>query len=190
MSAYKIREINEGGSIRLAKELCHYEGFVPLSRHHCQRLFRQGFLTLREFSSECGNHRYILPESSDDLIVNTGELIVLSNERMRFEAKYRRVSESTRNDGVAPPCFKSLNIDGETHYFGEMQTRILSLLHQAALRGEPWQNGKRLLQEAGSESFTLSNIFKHKPIWREIIESDKRGSYRLKGDFFPATKRE
>ena len=63
---------------------------------------------------------------------------------------------------------------------GTLQARVLELLYQADLNNEPWQNGKRLLQQAGSESYTLANLFKRKPEWRSLVESNGLGEYRLR----------
>ncbi|MBB5354041.1 hypothetical protein HNR46_004313 [Haloferula luteola] len=55
----------------------------------------------------------------------------------------------------------------------------MRLLFQAAKDGKPWLNGKQLLHDGGSQSYTLSNLFKRKPVWRKLIHSDGRGYYRM-----------
>ena len=77
------------------------------------------------------------------------------------------------------PSFRSMRWKGATHYFGSMQSEILRLLYDGAHRGEPWQNGKQMLHQVGSQSFTLTNVFQGKPVWKEIVESDGLGYYRL-----------
>ena len=52
--------------------------------------------------------------------------------------------------------------------------------HAAAQAGQPWQNGKQLLSAAGSRSLKMVDVFKSKPEWRELIQSDRRGNYRLR----------
>jgi hypothetical protein len=56
------------------------------------------------------------------------------------------------------------------------------VLHAAAEAGQPWQNGKALLTTAGSRSLKMVDVFKSKPEWRELIQSDGRGNYRLRFD--------
>lgn len=180
MSVYSLKECFENEAFKVTQKLEHFEGFVPLTNQHCLRLFRCGELTLRNFSSHCGSNRYLLPDSSEDICARVDDLLVLDEERERFELEHGlgaiQNNETTED-------MRTIIIDGQTHYFGEMQAKVLQLLHQAAVDGEPWQNGKQLLQQVGSESFTLSNVFKHKPVWKDIIESDGRGYYRLKPAF-------
>lgn len=184
MSVFKIGEIIKGGAVHENRELTHFKGFAGLSRYECWRLFRSGRIKLRQFSSECGKYHYALPEASNDFIINPADLVILRKEKLRFEAKYARQLEPHASGSTdADPDFRSLKIDGKIIRFGDVQTKILKLLYEAANQGDPWQNGKQILQRAGSVSFTLSNVFKHKPVWTRIIESDRRGAYRLKPDF-------
>lgn len=163
-----------------AKDYSHYEGFAPLSDQHCQRLFRSGKLSLRDFRSECGQHRYQLPDSSDDILVTPDDLFILETNKQDFEQQYLEISGGEQTvEPTSDLDFRILEFEGETYRFGSVQSAILRVLHKAVLDGEPWQNGKRLLHAAGSESFTISNVFKHKPIWKQLIQSDARGHYRL-----------
>jgi len=168
------------------RSLHHYEGFVLLNPQHCQRLYRSGHITLRHFQGRCGTQHYVLPDSSEDIRIQERDLLVLPEEYERVQqAGLVSAGTSLINSN---PDFREVTLGGETHYFGEMQAEILRRLYEAAQRGEPWQNGKRLLQEVGSESFSLSNVFKHKPIWREFIHSNKRGAYRLRPDWLDPVK--
>ena len=186
MSVYSLSEAFGEASRYGTHKLEHFEGFVPLTRHHCQRLYRSGKLTIRDFSSLCGKNRYQLPDSSDDICVGLDDLLILEQERERFESSHSQPTNETthsaeRHSGidVSKDFFRSIHLNGQTHYFGPMQAEILYLLYEASLSGDSWQNGKLLLQAVGSESFTLSNIFKHKPIWKQLIESNGRGFYRI-----------
>ena len=161
------------------EQLEHYEGFVPLNSSHCQRLYRCGRLTIRRFTNECGTKWYHLPDSTDDICISAEDLLILRNESERFQSSCDSKCPCPK-PGLETTDFRELEIDGKCYYFGEKQSEILRLLHEAALDGQPWQNGKQLLHQVGSESFTLSNVFKHKPIWKELIQSNKRGAYRLK----------
>lgn len=193
MSVYKHFEENDGVTLKLISELSHWEGYASISRHYCHRLFRQGSIHLREFSSDASGQRYKLPEASDDVIVNVEDLVILEEERRRFEAEHHlagtcpnvravnhRPEQLQKSDGlVADHSFKIIKQHNNEYRLGDMQAKILRQLYESAKDGNPWQNGKKLLQEAGSQSFTLSNIFKRNPIWKKLIISDGRGSYRL-----------
>lgn len=178
-------------------KLCHWEGFIRLSEHQCRRLFRNGQIILREFVAFDGNHEYQLPEPADDIAVDLEDVVILEQERKRFEARYPGINQTSSHNNLPStesgfeyavsksfdPAYRSLQADGQQYYFGEIQARIIRLLTEAAREGEPWQSGKVLLQEAGSQSYSLSNVFKRHPIWKELIQSDRRGFYRLNEAF-------
>jgi hypothetical protein len=169
--------------------LCHWEGYVPLSRHYCLRLFRRWEIRLRDFTGQDQQQQFLLPHSADDLVVTISDLVILEPDRLRWEERWgaeraRGQAASTSRDFVtAMPSFRRVSLGGEEHQFGLVQAAALRLLHDAARSGEPWLNGKQLLREAGSQSYTLSNLFKRKPVWRELIRSDGRGFYRLRESF-------
>jgi len=81
------------------------------------------------------------------------------------------------------PTFRHVSFKGRDFLFGPVQAAVVKQLYTAAKSGEPWQSGKKLLQDAGSESFSLRNVFARQPYWRELIESDSRGLYRLQEEF-------
>ena len=63
---------------------------------------------------------------------------------------------------------------------GAVQAEVTRLLHQAALSGSPWCDGKSLLSDAGATSLRMSDVFKSQKRWRQLIESDGRGRYQLR----------
>jgi hypothetical protein len=65
-------------------------------------------------------------------------------------------------------------------HLGPIQAKIVKQLHKAALTNEPWRSGTLLLEGAGSTSIKLADVFKSKRHWRRLIESDRRGKYRLR----------
>ena len=184
MSVYSLAQSFNHVSEQAPDRLKHFEGLIPLTRQHCQRLFRAEQLTIRDFTSVCGTTRYQLPDSSDDICARVDDLLVLGEERERFEKKYRINSADSKStyQVLQVDHFRSVQLNGERHYFGTMQAQALRLLYQASLNDDAWQNGKLILQQVGSESFTLSNIFKRKPIWKQLIESDGKGYYRMHPD--------
>lgn len=194
MSAYKMLESAEGETYRRIWELCHWEGYVPISRHFCHRLFRHGRVRLREFESCPSGERYSLPETAEDLVIELEDLVVLEKERLRFEDShclsgmcdeiepFKPHSQDAETDAggfSADSAFKIIRYEGNEYRLGDMQAKVLLQLYESAKDGEPWQSGKRLLEQAGSQSFTLSNLFKRNPVWRKVVLSDGRGAYRL-----------
>jgi hypothetical protein len=63
-----------------------------------------------------------------------------------------------------------------------MQAAVVKQLHEASLGSSPWVSGKVLLERADSGSSALADLFKSQvdPPWRELIESDSKGRYRLR----------
>lgn len=177
-----------------SQRLEHWEGYVRLSGPECRRLFRHGWIFLREFRSLDGQRSFRLPETSDDVTVNLDDVVILETERRRFEDRFpairklntagSAVTGDNRVFGhVSDPTYRIVRLNGCDYRFGETQARVLRLLADAAGRGEPWQSGKHLLHLAGSQSFSLSNLFKRHPIWRELVISNQRGLYRLEDQF-------
>lgn len=179
-----------------AEVLRHWEGYVRMSEHQCGRIFRQGWVTLREFAALDGELKFRLPESSDDLIIDPEDLVILEAERKRMEAQFPGLANPLRSReeekphaaaGLAAnaidPTYRIVRVKDRDYRFGETQARVLRLLSEAAHKGEPWQNGKHLLRLAGSQSFSLSNLFKRHAVWRELVISNKRGFYRLNERF-------
>jgi hypothetical protein len=74
--------------------------------------------------------------------------------------------------------YRHLTWRGQEFTAGAMQSRIIRALHDASKAEMPWVSGKVLMQQAGSISNNLLQLFKVKH-WDELIESDGRGNYRL-----------
>lgn len=198
MSVYEIREETEGARIIITKQLQHWEGYTPLYPHHCRKIFKSGTVYLREFLCAEENSKLALPDTAESLRFCIDDLVILNEERRRFEDLHHIKETSVCNVKIIgrvgktqpvikkmdyDPTFKKVVFNGQKHNFGDIQADIIRQLYEAALDGKPWQNGKQLLAKAGSQSFTLSNIFKRNPLWRHLIISDGRGSYRLDEGF-------
>lgn len=159
-----------------------WEGYSPLSRYQCQRFYEQGRMHLREFICEDKQARYALPDEADDLRVNNKRFGILNTERLRFENKYGVKGEEDAEAEVShgfDPTFRSIRYKRDIYYFGELQSAILSALYDASKTQSPWVNGKQLLHQVGSESYSLMQLFKHHPIGRKLIISDRKGYYRF-----------
>ncbi len=81
--------------------------------------------------------------------------------------------------------FAKVIIKGEIYHFGKMQSQVVKQLFEAANSNSPWLFGKELLYKAGATTMRLSDLFKSQPKWRNLIESDRRGNYRLKLSTIP-----
>lgn len=198
MSVYEIKEQAEGNRIILTKELRHWEGYTPLYPHHCRTLFRSGKVYLRDFLCPANNSKLALPETAESMRFCLDDLVILNVDRRDFEKLYHISETSVCNVKIIgrvgktqpiikstdyDPTFRKIVFNGQKYSFGDIQADVIRQLYEAALTGNPWQNGKQILAKAGSQSFTLSNIFKRNPLWRHLIISDGRGMYRLHESF-------
>ena len=60
-------------------------------------------------------------------------------------------------------------------------------LKAASETDNPWREGKRILQEVGAETQRLVDLFKRKPVWRQIIQLDGKGNYRFNTSLFSSS---
>ena len=76
--------------------------------------------------------------------------------------------------------YRHVRINGAEFSLTRTQAKVVKLLHEGHLR-EPWQFGQKILGEAGAGSMRMVHVFRsHKePHWSRLIESDRRGYYRL-----------
>ena len=70
---------------------------------------------------------------------------------------------------------------GEQFLFGELQARVIRLLHEAWKSGNPWISGKSVLRRVGSEDSAakLGNLLRRHESWQKLVLSNRRGEYRL-----------
>jgi hypothetical protein len=79
--------------------------------------------------------------------------------------------------------YRIVYLHGIKFSFGELQGKVLKHLHEAVLDGEPWQDGKVVLELAGSTQMRMGDLFGKKKDWKALIESDGR-RWRLRVDRF------
>lgn len=78
--------------------------------------------------------------------------------------------------------YRHATLGGIKFVFGSIQANVIKVLHQAALTPDCWRDGKAILKDAGSKQLKVVDVFKSKIHWRDLIESDGRGKYRLRID--------
>ena len=92
-----------------------------------------------------------------------------------------RRAAAVRGGGVADPARRGDKLrrlhdfwhDGRRYRFTPTQAKVLRFLHEAALRGSPWQSGKAVLAAVGSQSLKLGDLFKRRPEWRDMVEGGR-----------------
>jgi hypothetical protein len=201
-SVMRYQPTNGGNAMTVYNE--NFEGYVGLKPQDCRKIFRCGQYKLVHFLDleQEGFEIALLPQSRDALISISD--IVVSKEECRVFEK----SHGLYNDKKSVPCkarmlgkvdvqskISRANTDlhinqskQEYHYrgkllnFGAIQSNIINQLVEVHDTDAPWVHGKTLLYNAGSQAIRMRDLFKSQPLWREIIESDKRGHYRISSE--------
>ncbi len=81
-----------------------------------------------------------------------------------------------RHDGE----YRHVVLNGLDFTLSPLHAKVVALLHQAWLDGEPWRNGAEVLEQAGSAQLKMVDVFKSRSDWRSLIDSDGKGMYRLR----------
>ena len=171
----------DGAVHRVPWEQTPYSGLLDLHACDVYQLFRCGEVHLDRFQTTRADYAVTTGEV-EPVFVMIGDLLLRREERDRFEIES---GFSTRSSPIEEPAFivssdyQDVRCNGHRFRLGPIQAQVVQALHRAALAGEPWQNGKTILQAAGSRSLKMSDVFKSQKGWRHLIQSDRRGAYRL-----------
>lgn len=79
-------------------------------------------------------------------------------------------------DFVHDDSYENVTLCGKAYRLGPKQAHIVKALHGASGTSNVWRKGRDLLDDAESETTHISDLFKNH---RGLIESDRRGKYRL-----------
>jgi hypothetical protein len=184
----------ERGTIRKGKFIFEQhepkEGFIGVRPVDFRRLCSTGRAKLRIFRSiddEAHILRLAYEPPQPAIMVRISDLVVLQKDRVKFEAKYDlpKSAPTPSKQKPTPNGFRFSNdyrhvvLNGHEYHLGDVQARIVELLHDAARSRHPWVHGKTLIYESGSQALRMRDIFKHKRDWRNLITSNDRGYYRL-----------
>ena len=122
----------------------------------------------------------ILRRTSRLVASEMGSCIVMGfqAERLRFESLNPNLTRR-----LATICFKSFRWVGRSYNFTSLQARFLKCLHNAGHTEQPWLNDKSLLAKIGSALVKPGDLFRRNPQWRDIVDHDQRGNYRLQRSF-------
>jgi hypothetical protein len=164
----------------VALERRRFTGFQDLQERDVFRLFRQGQVDVIQFHAPENEYCHLI-EPTRTIAVRRDDLLVRREERDRVESQHGLVGKGS----VAPPLqqandFREVRTAGLLFNLGPVQARVVKRLHEAATSSNPWCEGKLILGEAGSSSTRMADVFKSKPHWRRLIDSDGRGRYRLR----------
>lgn len=192
MEVGRIKKQQNGQEIFTVEKELWIKGFVHLLAEDCRWLFRNGNLQTSRFRSILEAEHFLQLKEEKALSFEQKDLVILYEEAKHFETRYQlaktspiRHSQEVFSFGVEASSFvhsedyQTILMHGKRFRFGFIQAAIIRQLHEASKTNQPWVHGKILLDKAGSQCQQLKNIFKAKVGWRECIESDGRGYYRL-----------
>lgn len=156
-----------------------FDGLQDLSRADAHRLFRDGQVEIVYFDAPDGEYRCLIDGKA--LPVRTNDVVVRREERDRIEHDLRPGSGSGTNAQFHHTSdYAEIHFGGIAYRLGPLQAGVVRHLHGAALAGKPWCSGKLVLRAVGSASIRLADVFKSQRHWRQLIDSDGRGNYRLR----------
>lgn len=81
---------------------------------------------------------------------------------------------------TADPDYRNVTLAGRRYELGAKQALVVRKLHDGLKAENPWVSGKELLEAAGSEAAKIRDLFKSQARWEDLIESDRKGRYRLR----------
>lgn len=171
--------IGEGEEHRMPWEQSRYSGLLDLYPCDAFQLFHVGEARIFQFRSARAAYA-CLWGGTEPLLVQPNNLVIRREERDRFETETGFAGDvEVPADFFASSDYQEVHCNGHMFRLGPIQAEVVRLLHEAALAGEPWCNGKALLTAVGSKSLKMSDVLKSQPHWRALIVSDRRGNYRL-----------
>ena len=179
MGSWEGSRVGEGPALQ---DLPILNGPQPLQRSSLLEIFRDGHAEVRAFRAAQPNTYLHVRSDMREMVVRRDDLIVTREERDRFEREHETVSAPgapATMDVWHNDDFTRVQFAGARHKFGKKQAAVLRLLKAAGETGEPWREGQQLLQEIEAGSMRLVDLFKYKPVWRQLVQTDGDGRYRL-----------
>lgn len=157
----------------------YVKGYLGLYSEDCRRVFRPGDIYIRRFYilDSCS---YICVDEQNRVLIHPEEIRVRLSACLEFEEKFDLIPPKERILTIHDKY--TIYYNGDILALGHIQMEIINLLIDARKRNRNWVNGKNLLEHSGSEATRLRDLFKGNFAWKELIQSDKRGHYRLHED--------
>ena len=155
-------------------------GLVDLGDRDAHLILKNGSAAVADFKAKPKEHCNIAAGARPQTF-KKDDLLLRRSERARLESLIKSKTAATRAEHFTHSHgYREVTINGHRISLGARQADVVRQLHEAALRGNPWRNGKELLRNAGSESNRMHDLFKSKRLeWPLLIDSDGRGLYRL-----------
>ncbi|PZP83555.1 MAG: hypothetical protein DI582_10800 [Azospirillum brasilense] len=169
----------------------HKHGFIAVRSEDFRLICSKGSAKLRIFHSiRTEGHilRLAMEPPQPSVLVRVHDLIVLREDRQKFEETYDIRPRETTVYPATPGIdgtfrysndYRHVTMDNQEFHLGDVQARIVGLLHEAACSRSPWVHGKILLYDSGAKTTRMRDLFKLKKHWEHLLNSNERGYYRL-----------
>jgi predicted secreted protein len=157
-------------------------GAVAIFTEDLVTMLWQGTVRVRRFLCEESDRWLCLVDTEADQEITLPKLVITASERARCEQAFGLVSE---DDSSTPPAFahtadyRAITLDGQSYVLSTTRAALIRVFHEAWLSGQPWLPMKGALEQAGSESTRLVDVFGPMPGWRKILLCDRCGNWRL-----------
>lgn len=188
-NGWELGELN----VRSPHGMLFANGPQPLLRASLLEIFRAGHAEVRCFATRAPDKHLYVRSGTPAVTARREDLILTRDERDRFEREHAVVAEPEKRapaDVWHNEDFSRVRLGTDWHSFGPKQAAVLRLLKGASEGDNPWLDGKRLLDEADAATMRLIDLFKRKPAWRQLIEADGKGRYRLHAELlYPERRR-
>ena len=84
------------------------------------------------------------------------------------------------NDFRHSPDYRSVRLNGKLYALTPLAAQAIQLLHEQFMQGTPEIGKDYILEELGSPSKRLRDIFQCCEDWKElVVPGEKRGTYRI-----------
>lgn len=199
-----MRYLPDDDNDKITCEYLKFEGYVGLHASDCRKIFRCGKYKVVNFVDlENPEYHLATTPTARDVLLQVDDMVVTTSERSRFEQEHDLDPEDyplspckaeiigklnnqpdeykTRSRGLYLNTKKYQYLyNGTPFTLGPIQANIVKQLAEVHSSKSPWVNSKKLLKESGSNAVRIRDVFKTHSLWGEIIDSDRRGNYRLK----------
>ena len=158
----------------------HLTGLVDLGDRDAHMILKNGSAAVEHFKAKPKEYCSIA-ERARPQTFKKEDLLLRRSERLRLESLIKTKRPPSDDEPFAhTPDYREVRLNGHAISLGAIQAAVVKQLHTAYLAGDPWKNGKQLLQVAGSVSNRINDIFKSKKgDAQKLIQSNGRGLYRL-----------
>lgn len=174
-------EMDDGHCASIPTGRGYYNGLLDLHVTDVFRLFRHGEISVGWFRTPKADYACFYGQR-ESLAIRKRDLVLRREERDRFEAETGFSGGAAGRHVAAFQAsadYQDVQCNGHRFRLGPIQAQAVRTLHEAALRGEPWQSGKAILSASGSRSLKMADVFKSQAQWRRLIELNGRGAYRI-----------